>query len=114
MVEYSTDALDKVFAALSDPTRRSILQRLCLGPASVTELAAPVDMSLNAVSKHLKVLEAAGLVRREIEGRVHHVYLNAEPLGEAERWVNRYRQYWEASLDSLEAWLVRREEGRTE
>ena len=55
----------------------------------------------------------AGLVRREIEGRVHHVYLNAEPLEEAERWVNRYRQYWEASLDSLEAWLVRREKGRT-
>jgi DNA-binding transcriptional ArsR family regulator len=112
MVEYSADVLDRVFAALSDPTRRSILHRLCLGPASVTELAAPVDMSLNAVSKHLKALEQAGLVRREIEGRVHHLYLNADPLQEAERWVNHYRQYWEARLDSLEDWLVRRKKRR--
>jgi DNA-binding transcriptional ArsR family regulator len=64
-------------------------------------------MSLNAVSKHLKVLERAGLIRREIEGRVHHVYLNPGPLEEAERWVNHYRQYWEARLDSLESWLGR-------
>lgn len=112
MVEYSADVLDQVFAALSDPTRRSLLSRLCLGPASVTELAAPVDMSLNAVSKHLKVLEQAGLVRREIDGRLHHVYLNAEPLEEAERWVNQYRQFWEAQLDSLESWLVRQKKGR--
>ena len=83
------------------------MRRLSIGPATVTELAAPMEMSLNAVSKHLKVLEQAGLVRREIEGRVHHVYLNAAPLEEAERWVNHYRQYWDARLDSLEAWLLR-------
>jgi len=107
MVEYQSDDLDRVFAALSDPTRRSLMHQLCIAPATVTELAAPLDMSLNAVSKHLKVLEQAGLIRREIEGRVHHVYLNAAPLEEAERWVNHYRQYWDARLDSLEAWLTR-------
>lgn len=107
MVEYQSDTLDQVFAALSDPTRRQLMHRLCVGPASVTELATPLDMSLNAVSKHLKVLERAGLVRREIEGRVHHVYLNPGPLEAAERWVNHYRQFWEARLDSLESWLRR-------
>ncbi len=107
MVEYDSNQLDRVFSALGDPTRRSLLQRLCLGPASVTELAAPVDMSLNAVSKHLKVLEQAGLIRREIEGRVHHVYLNAVPLENAERWVNHYRQFWDARLESLASWLER-------
>ena len=108
MVEYKTRTLDNVFAALSDPTRRSLVRRLSIGPASVTELAAPMDMSLNAVSKHLKVLEHAGLVRREVEGRVHHIYLNAAPLEEAERWVNHYRNFWESRLDSLEDWLVRK------
>ena len=107
MVEYQSNTLDQVFAALSDPTRRELMHRLCVGPASVTELATPLEMSLNAVSKHLKVLERAGLIRREIEGRVHHVYLNPGPLEEAERWVNHYRQYWEARLDSLESWLGR-------
>ena len=86
------------------------MRRLSIGPATVTELAAPMEMSLNAVSKHLKVLEQAGLIRREIEGRVHHVYLNAAPLEEAERWVNHYRQYWDARLESLEAWLLREKE----
>ena len=108
MVEYKTRTLDDVFAALSDPTRRSLLRSLSIGPASVTELAAPMDMSLNAVSKHLKVLEHAGLVRREVEGRVHHIYLNAAPLEEAERWVNHYRHFWESRLYSLEDWLVRK------
>lgn len=112
MVESSENLLDRVFAALGDPTRRALMRRLCIGPASVTELAAPLDMSLNAVSKHLKVLEQAGLVRREIDGRVHHVYLNAAPLQEAERWVNQYRQFWEARLDSLEDWLVRHKRRR--
>jgi DNA-binding transcriptional ArsR family regulator len=109
MVELQNTDLDQVFSALGDPTRRSLLRRLCQGPASVTELAAPLAMSLNAVSKHLKVLERAGLIRREIEGRVHHVYLNAGPLVEAERWVNHYRQFWDARLDSLGSWLERNE-----
>lgn len=110
MVEYDSHQLDRVFSALGDPTRRNLLQRLCIGPASVTELAAPLDMSLNAVSKHLKVLEQAGLIRREIEGRVHHVYLNAAPLENAERWVNHYRQFWDARLESLASWLEREDE----
>jgi DNA-binding transcriptional ArsR family regulator len=110
MVEYDSNQLDRVFSSLGDPTRRTLLQRLCLGPASVTELAAPMDMSLNAVSKHLKVLEQAGLIRREIEGRVHHVYLNAAPLENAERWVNHYRQFWDARLESLASWLEREDE----
>ena len=105
-----SDTLNRVFAALSDPTRRAILHRLCLGPATVTELAEPIDMSLNAVSKHLKALEKADLIRREVEGRVHHVFLNAAPLEEAERWVNHYRQFWEFRLDSLENWLKRSKE----
>ena len=108
----STEALNRVFAALSDPTRRAIMHRLCLGPASVTELAEPVAMSLNAVSKHLKVLERANLIRREVDGRVHHLFLNAGPLEEAERWVNHYRQYWEHQLDSLAAWLGTLDEGK--
>lgn len=112
MVEYSEDALDRVFAAVSDPTRRSILHRLCVGPASVGELAKPLDMSLNAVSKHVKYLEQAGLVRREVDGRVHHIYLNPVPLEAAERWVNHYKQFWDARLDSLEAWVARSKEGR--
>ena len=110
MVEQKTSELDRIFAALSDETRRGLLRRLCIGPATVTELAAPVDMSLNAVSKHLKVLEKAGLIRREVEGRVHHVFLNAAPLEEAERWVNHYRQFWDSRLDSLAAWLSRENE----
>ena len=89
MVEYQSDALDRVFAALGDPTRRALMRRLSIGPASVTELAAPLDMSLNAVSKHLKVLEGAELIRREVEGRVHHIYLNPAPLEAAERWFPR-------------------------
>ncbi len=105
MVEQNKHNLDRVFASLSDPTRRLLLRRLCIGPATVSELAAPLDMSLNAVSKHLKVLELAGLIRRDVVGRVHHITLNAAPLAEAEAWVNQYRQFWDAHLDSLEDWL---------
>lgn len=106
MVEQSTQALDGVFQALADPTRRSILNRLTEGPATVTELAAPIEMSLNGVSKHLIVLERAGLLRRRVEGRVHRCFLNAEPLSAAAAWVDHYRRFWEARLDSLEAWLI--------
>jgi len=114
MVDHIDQSLDRVFAALGDPTRREIVRRLSIGPASVTEVAAPFEMSLNAISKHLKVLEQAGLIRREIEGRVHHLYLNAEPLEEAERWVNHYRQFWDARLDSLEDWIVRQNERKSD
>ena len=93
MVEYSRDALDGVFAALADPTRRSIIRRLSAGPATVSELARPFAMSLNGVSKHLLVLERAGLLRRQISGREHPCYLGAESLSEAAEWVNHYRQF---------------------
>ena len=105
MVECNPHDLDRVFAALSDPTRRLLMRRLCVGPATVSDLAAPLEMSLNAVSKHLKVLEQAGLIQRTIKGRVHHISLNAAPLAEAERWVSQYRQFWDPRLDSLEDWL---------
>ncbi len=106
MVEYHTVELDRTFNALSDATRRNILGRLARGPSSVTELAEPYEISLNAVSKHLKVLEEAGLVTRTIEGRVHSLALNAAPLREAVRFVARYRAFWDQRLEGLERFLV--------
>ena len=105
MVEYYAPALDRVYAALADPTRRAILMRLTRHDARVTELAAPFDMSLNAVSKHLRVLEEAGLIRREVRGRDHHLSLDATPLQEAAAWLETYRQFWSRRLDRLEAFL---------
>jgi DNA-binding transcriptional ArsR family regulator len=98
-------ALDSTFAALSDATRRGILARLAGGEASVTELAKPYDMSLPAVSKHLRVLESAGLVARSKDGRVHRCRLEAAPMKSAADWIARYRQFWEAQLDSLQRYL---------
>jgi DNA-binding transcriptional ArsR family regulator len=95
------DRLDLVFGALSDRTRRALLARLERSPAMVTELAEPFDMSLPAVSKHLRVLERAGLVRRTIDGRVHTCALDPGPLEEADRWMVRYRALWEDALDRL-------------
>ena len=106
MVEYFDTPLNGVFQALADPTRRTILRRLTQGPATVTEIAEPIEMSLNGVSKHLLVLERAGLLRRHITGREHHCYLNAEPLSEAAAWVDHYRRFWKSRLDSLESWLI--------
>ncbi len=105
MVEYDSPALDRVYAALADPTRRAILMRLTRHDARVTELAAPFDMSLNAVSKHLRVLEEAGLIRREVRGRDHHLSLDATSLQEAAAWLETYRQFWSRRLDRLEAFL---------
>jgi DNA-binding transcriptional ArsR family regulator len=104
MVEY----LDATFAALSHATRRDILARLALGESTVGDLAAPYAMSLNAVSKHLMVLEEAGLVTRRIEGRVHHIRLNPEPLGTASEWLQLYRAFWEERLDALDRFLSRK------
>jgi len=98
-------ALDSTFAALSDATRRGILARLASGEASVTELAKPYDMSLPAVSKHLRVLESAGLVARSKDGRVHRCRLEAAPMKSAADWIAHYRQFWEAQLDSLQRYL---------
>lgn len=105
MVEYKSKALDRTFAALADPTRRRILAQLAKGEECVTELAKPHDMSLAAVSKHLIVLEKAGLVKRRREGRVHSLTLEAEPMREAQAWIDRYRKFWEANLDQFEAYL---------
>lgn len=101
----SDDALDRVFRALGDRTRRSILKRLASGPAKITELAEPFDMSLPAVSKHVRVLERAGLIERTIDGRVHECALSAEPMRDVAEWVARYRAFWEGTLDSLAAYV---------
>jgi DNA-binding transcriptional ArsR family regulator len=99
--------LDLVFQALGNRTRRSLLSRLAEGPAMVTELAAPIDMSLPAVGKHLRVLEKAGLVARRIDGRVHHCALNAYPLKDAQEWILHYRQFWEETMDSLVEYILK-------
>ena len=101
----SPDRLDATFAALADPTRRAILARLVSGAASVTELAAPFEMSLPAVSKHLKVLERAGLVVRGREAQWRPCRLDAAPLKDAAEWLDRYRRFWEESLDRLDRYL---------
>jgi len=108
MVEYSMPALDRTFHALANPTRRAILAQLAQKRATVLEIAAQFDMSLNGVSKHLKVLEEAGLIRREINGRTHYCSLEAEPLRQAGEWISYYRQYWENRLDRLERFLARK------
>ena len=95
--------LDLVFGAVADPTRRAILTSLREGPASITTLAEPFDMSFAAVSKHVLVLERAGLVRREIVGREHRCRLAPEPFEEATDWLERYRDFWESRLEALEA-----------
>jgi len=106
MVNYSGPPLDSTFAALSDATRRGILARLARqGETSVSELAAPYKMSLPAVSKHLRVLEQAGLLARQKDGRVHRCRLRAEPMKDAAAWIERYRRFWETQLDSLARYL---------
>jgi DNA-binding transcriptional ArsR family regulator len=99
------DPLSTTFAALADPTRRAILARLALGETSVTELAQPFEMSMPAVSKHLKVLERAGLIARGREAQSRPCRLSSGPLKEAASWIEEYRRFWEASLDRLEAYL---------
>lgn len=101
------DKLSSTFAALADPTRRAILGRLAQGEASVTELAEPFDMSLPAVSKHLKVLERAGLISRGRDAQWRPCRLEAAPLREVDDWVERYRSFWEQSFDRLEDYLKR-------
>jgi DNA-binding transcriptional ArsR family regulator len=97
--------LNRTFAALADPTRRRILAHLARGDRCVTDLARPHAMSLPAISKHLRVLERAGLLRRRRYGRVHQLNLEAEPLKKAAQWVEEYRKFWEGSLDRLAAYL---------
>ena len=99
------ESLDRTFAALADPTRRAILARLSTREASVTELAEPFAMSLPAVSKHLKVLERAGLITRGREAQWRPCRLEAKPLREVADWMEHYRRFWEESLDRLEDYL---------
>lgn len=100
-----TDQLSVTFAALADPTRRAILARLASGECSVTELAEPFEMSMPAVSKHLRVLERAGLVARRREAQWRPCRIEAKPLKEVAEWAERYRHIWEARLDRLDAYL---------
>jgi DNA-binding transcriptional ArsR family regulator len=104
MVNHS-QSLDFTFAALSDATRRGILARLAAGETSVSELAKPYDMSLPAVSKHLRVLESAGLVTRRKDGRVQRCNLVAGPMKSAAEWIEHYRRFWEAQFNSLARFL---------
>lgn len=105
MVKYSPRTLNQTFAALADPTRRHILAHLARGDRRVTDLARPHAMSLPAISKHLRVLEKAGLLRRRRYGRVHQMQLDAKPLKQAAQWVEEYRKFWEGSLDRLAEYL---------
>jgi len=105
MVKYSSIDLNAVFSALSDPTRRAIVERLAKGRSSVSELARPFKISLPAISKHLRILEEAGLLIRTKTGRVHYLRLNSTPLRNAIRWIERYRQFWENRFDVLDAYL---------
>jgi DNA-binding transcriptional ArsR family regulator len=101
-----TDPLSLTFSALADPTRRAILARLSQGETAVTELAAPFDISLPAVTKHLKVLERAGLITRSREAQWRPCALAAEPLREVSQWVEQYREHWEQRFDRLESYLT--------
>jgi DNA-binding transcriptional ArsR family regulator len=100
-----TDQLSRTFAALADPTRRAILARLAGGEASVTELAQPFDMTMPAITKHLKVLEKAGLIKRGRDAQWRPCKLNAGPLKGASDWIGDYRQFWEQSFDRLDDYL---------
>ena len=103
--QTSADRLSTTFAALSDPTRRAILARLAAGQTTVTDLAAPFEMSLPAISKHLKVLEGAGLIARSRDAQWRPCRLEAGPLKDAAAFLERYRRFWEQSLDRLEEYL---------
>ena len=107
------DRLSAVFGALADPTRRAILMRLTEGDATVAELAAPFEVSQPAISRHLKVLEQAGLISRSRRATAHLSHLEAEPLREATAWLARYREYWDESYDRLDALLADLQHDRT-
>ena len=105
MIQLPSDVLDRTFGALADPTRRAILARLASGEASVTELAEPFEMTLPAVSKHLKVLERAGLIARSREAQWRPCRIETLPLREVDEWLGRYRRLWEQRFDRLDDYL---------
>jgi DNA-binding transcriptional ArsR family regulator len=104
--------LDQVYGAIADPTRRAILNVLAEGETNVGSMGEGFPSSLNGVSKHVKVLERAGLVERTVQGREHRLRLNAQPMEEAARWLGHYRKFWNARLDALEEYLVGKAGGR--
>jgi len=104
------DPLSTTFAALADPTRRAILERLAQGDATVGELAEPFRMTMPAISKHLSVLERAGLITKSRDGQRRNCRITATPLKNATSWLNEYRRHWEANLESLDAYLTRIQE----
>jgi len=112
MGEYQSARLDGVFNALCDPTRRAILARLTDADARVTEIAGDFPISLNSISKHIRMLERAGLLRRSIVGRDHVLSLNAAPLAEAMAWIERYRRFWEDRLAALESYVTNKKRKR--
>ncbi|HLA70151.1 MAG TPA: metalloregulator ArsR/SmtB family transcription factor [Steroidobacteraceae bacterium] len=112
MGEYQSARLDGVFNALCDPTRRAILARLTDADARVTEIAGDFPISLNSISKHIRMLERAGLLRRSIVGRDHVLSLNAAPLAEAMAWIERYRRFWEGRLAALESYVTSKKRKR--
>ncbi len=111
MVEHDSPRLDDIFQALADPTRRGMLARLALGEKSVGELAEPFAMSFAGASKHVKVLEEAGLIRREVRGRTHICRLEPGPLASADQWLRHYERFWTGRLDALEQ-LLREDDAR--
>lgn len=114
MVNYSAQQLDIIFSALSDSTRRAMLLRLCDGEMSVMELAKPFNISKPAITKHLKVLEKAGLLRRQVIGRVHRCRLVPQPLNEAAEWIAFYEKFWNTKLDALDSYLNETTEKQSE
>ena len=112
MGEYQSSRLDGVFNALCDPTRRAILARLTDADARVTDIAGDFPISLNSISKHIRMLERAGLLRRSIVGREHLLSLNAEPLAEAQAWIEKYRRFWDGRLAALDAYLTNKKRNR--
>src|SRR6185295_15423181 len=113
MVKYEEAVLDRVFSALADPTRRGVLDSLSGGSAAVSDLAAPSGMSLPGFMKHLRVLEEAGLIAREKEGRVVSCELSAAPMKSASTWMSHYEKFWNDKLDSLARYLYQQEELQT-
>jgi DNA-binding transcriptional ArsR family regulator len=113
MVNYSDEELDPVFAALADPTRRAILARLSHGEATVTQVAEPFETSLPAISRHVKVLEQAGLISRRKEGRIHHLRLVGSSLKEAVEWLDQVHWFWETQFEALETLLKEDGDGQT-
>jgi DNA-binding transcriptional ArsR family regulator len=113
MGEHQSARLDGVFNALCDPTRRAILARLTDSDARVTDIAADFPISLNSISKHIRMLERAGLLRRSVNGRDHVLSLNAAPLSDAAAWIEHYRRFWEGRLAALDAYVISKKRKRT-